>query len=71
VTELSIPKKPVKEGNTLENWYPPGSRGRDVFEYFYESGLLKQFIKQGKEYVFMSNVENLGAIIGRQSVFVI
>jgi len=64
VTWTATPKKPVKEGD-LENWYPPGSG--DVFESFYASGLLDQFIKEGKEYVFMANVENLGAIIGRQN----
>jgi len=64
VTWSVAAKKPVTEGGT-ENWYPPGSG--DVFESFHKSGLLEQFIKQGKEYVFISNVENLGAIVGRDN----
>lgn len=27
------------------------------------SGMLDKFIKEGKEYIFISNVENLGAVL--------
>ena len=32
-----------------------------MYESFHNSGLLDQFIKQGKEYVFISNIDNMGA----------
>jgi len=51
-----IPKPGVFKAG---DWYPPGSG--DVFASLSSSGLLDKFIQQGKEYVFISNVENLGA----------
>lgn len=45
----------------LDSWYPPGHG--DVYESFYNSGLLKQFIDDGREYVFISNMDNLGATV--------
>jgi UTP--glucose-1-phosphate uridylyltransferase len=45
----------------LECWYPPGHG--DLYESFYNSGLLQQFIREGKEYVFVSNSDNLGAVV--------
>ena len=43
------------------SWYPPGHG--DVYESFNNSGLLKQFVDQGREYVFISNIDNLGATV--------
>ena len=43
------------------SWYPPGHG--DVYQSFYNSGLLKQLIDEGKEYVFVSNIDNLGATV--------
>ena len=43
------------------SWYPPGHG--DLYSSFHNSGLLDQFIKQGKEYVFVSNIDNLGATV--------
>lgn len=45
----------------LEAWYPPGHG--DFYQSFYNSGLLERFIKQGKEYCFLSNIDNLGATV--------
>ena len=42
-------------------WYPPGHG--DVYQSFYNSGLLETFINQGKEYMFISNIDNLGATV--------
>ena len=42
-------------------WAPPGHA--DVFPAMYESGLLKDFISKGFEYLFISNVDNLGATL--------
>ncbi|XP_033104983.1 UTP--glucose-1-phosphate uridylyltransferase-like isoform X2 [Anneissia japonica] len=45
----------------IENWYPPGHG--DVYNSFYNSGLLDGFIEKGKEFMFMSNIDNLGATV--------
>nr|QBH73777.1 UTP-glucose-1-phosphate uridylyltransferase 2 [Nicoletia phytophila] len=47
--------------NDLEAWYPPGHG--DFYESFSNSGLLKKFVEQGREYCFMSNIDNLGATV--------
>ena len=43
------------------SWYPPGHG--DTYESFYNSGLLDTFINNGKEYIFVSNIDNLGATV--------
>lgn len=45
----------------MEAWYPPGHG--DFYESFQKSGLLKQFINEGREFLFLSNIDNLGATI--------
>lgn len=44
-----------------ESWYPPGHG--DFYESFSNSGLLRQFIEKGREYCFISNIDNLGATV--------
>lgn len=44
-----------------EGWYPPGHG--DVYASIYNSGLLDEFIKAGKKYMFISNIDNLGATV--------
>ncbi|XP_060571043.1 UTP--glucose-1-phosphate uridylyltransferase-like isoform X2 [Ruditapes philippinarum] len=46
---------------SADGWYPPGHG--DIYASFYNSGLLEEFIKQGKEYMFVSNIDNLGATV--------
>ncbi|XP_063056058.1 UDP-glucose pyrophosphorylase 2a isoform X2 [Engraulis encrasicolus] len=48
-------------GENSEAWYPPGHG--DIYASFYNSGLLDQLISQGKEYIFVSNIDNLGATV--------
>lgn len=43
------------------SWYPPGHG--DFYDTFCSSGLLKQFIGEGREYCFLSNIDNLGATV--------
>ena len=43
------------------SWYPPGHG--DIYRSFYNSGLLSKFIDEGKEYMFVSNIDNLGATV--------
>lgn len=45
----------------MEHWYPPGHG--DFYESFNNSGLLKKFIEEGREYCFISNIDNLGATV--------
>jgi len=45
----------------LEPWYPPGHG--DFYNAFLNSGLLDKFIAEGKEYVFISNIDNLGSTV--------
>ncbi|XP_072030967.1 UTP--glucose-1-phosphate uridylyltransferase-like isoform X1 [Amphiura filiformis] len=58
---LPIAKDWSTNGDNLESWYPPGHG--DVYQALYNSGLLENFINQGKEYMFMSNIDNLGATV--------
>ncbi|KAF5403849.1 UTP--glucose-1-phosphate uridylyltransferase [Paragonimus heterotremus] len=52
-----------------ELWYPPGHG--DVYRCFQKSGLLKKFMLSGKEWVFISNIDNLGATVDTgKSVYV-
>ncbi|KAI9362061.1 UTP--glucose-1-phosphate uridylyltransferase family [Zopfochytrium polystomum] len=54
---------PVAKSYDAHNsvWYPPGHG--DLFESLANSGLLDSLIDQGKEYLFVSNVDNLGATV--------
>lgn len=44
-----------------EKFYPPGHG--DVYQSFYTSPLFKQFVKEGRNICFLSNIDNLGATI--------
>ncbi|KJH49098.1 UTP--glucose-1-phosphate uridylyltransferase [Dictyocaulus viviparus] len=43
------------------SWYPPGHG--NFYEALYNSGLLDTFIEAGKEYCFLSNIDNMGATV--------
>ncbi|RKP07863.1 UTP--glucose-1-phosphate uridylyltransferase family, partial [Thamnocephalis sphaerospora] len=45
----------------ISMWFPPGHG--DLFESLARSGVLDELIDQGKEYLFVSNVDNLGATV--------
>ena len=45
----------------IDKWYPPGHG--DFYESFRDSGNLEMFINEGRQYCFISNVDNLGATI--------
>jgi len=42
-------------------WYPPGHG--DVYQCLSDSGLLDKYLADGKEWAFISNVDNLGATV--------
>lgn len=45
----------------IEAWYPPGHG--DFYDTFRNSGFLEKFIEEGREYCFLSNIDNLGATV--------
>ncbi|XP_037962685.1 UTP--glucose-1-phosphate uridylyltransferase isoform X3 [Plutella xylostella] len=54
----------AKDANVMDDieaWYPPGHG--DFYESFTNSGLLDKFIKEGRTYCFISNIDNLGATV--------
>lgn len=55
---LPIPQSPNDSKNC---WYPPGHG--DVFESLNNSGCLDELISRGIEYIFISNIDNLGATV--------
>ncbi|RZB70058.1 UTP--glucose-1-phosphate uridylyltransferase isoform F [Glycine soja] len=52
---------PSKGHTDKDGWYPPGHG--DVFPSLLNSGKLDALLSQGKEYVFVANSDNLGAIV--------
>ncbi|XP_059623271.1 UTP--glucose-1-phosphate uridylyltransferase [Cornus florida] len=52
---------PCKGNTTKDGWYPPGHG--DVFPSLMNSGKLDALLSQGKEYIFVANSDNLGAIV--------
>ena len=45
----------------IDSWYPPGHG--DFYQSFSNSGLLDELLEDGKEYCFISNIDNLGATV--------
>ncbi|ODV93274.1 hypothetical protein PACTADRAFT_51886 [Pachysolen tannophilus NRRL Y-2460] len=52
---------PQNYNDSLDSWYPPGHG--DLFESLVQSGELDALISQGKEVLFVSNGDNLGATV--------
>ncbi|KMZ76338.1 UTP--glucose-1-phosphate uridylyltransferase [Zostera marina] len=52
---------PCKGQTGKDGWYPPGHG--DVFPALMNSGKLDLLLSQGKEYIFVANSDNLGAIV--------
>lgn len=59
--ESLLPIAKSSQTDLNEAWYPPGHG--DVYESFYNSGVLQKLLDKGKEYVFISNIDNLGATV--------
>ncbi|KAK2683143.1 Nucleotide-diphospho-sugar transferase [Fusarium oxysporum f. sp. vasinfectum] len=55
---LPVPKH---NDSPINEWYPPGHG--DVFESLYNSGILDKLLERGIEIIFLSNVDNLGAVV--------
>lgn len=58
--ESSMPV-PSRLYHNKSEWYPPGHG--DFYPAFYASGIMKQLQAEGIEFVFVSNVDNLGATV--------
>lgn len=62
IKETMLPLPNTKfDRATRDKWYPPGHG--DVYHALFDSGLLENLVNQGKEYIFISNVDNLGATV--------
>ncbi|GLG93244.1 hypothetical protein R5R35_006552 [Gryllus longicercus] len=57
---LPVPKT-CNVNENMDAWYPPGHG--DFYYSFLESGLLRRFLEEGREYCFISNIDNLGATV--------
>ena len=51
---------PTTANDDKKNWYPPGHG--DLYSALLHSDVLDQLIADGKEYLFVSNSDNLGAV---------
>lgn len=60
-TLLPIPQTADQNNIELDAWYPPGHG--DVFDSFVNSSLFEKYKQEGKEYIFISNIDNLGATV--------
>lgn len=52
---------PTSWDGSDEEWYPPGHG--DMYLSLKSSGLLDELLAAGKEYIFVSNADNLGATV--------
>lgn len=52
---------PQSYNDDLDSWYPPGHG--DLFESLHSSGELDALLAQGREILFVSNGDNLGATV--------
>ena len=57
----SLLPAPKEFDSQISDWYPPGHG--DVFESLYNSGILDKLIDRGVEILFLSNADNLGAVV--------
>ncbi|KAN0090840.1 UTP--glucose-1-phosphate uridylyltransferase family [Tylopilus felleus] len=47
-----------------KHWYPPGHG--DLYDTLVRSGILDRLLADGKEYLFVSNSDNMGAIVDQR-----
>ncbi|KAH9957928.1 UTP-glucose-1-phosphate uridylyltransferase [Russula dissimulans] len=60
IKETLLPA-PKSAEDDKKSWYPPGHG--DLYNALLHSGVLDQLIAEGKEYLFVSNSDNLGAVV--------
>ena len=59
VYKESLLPSPHSFDDDKDKWYPPGHG--DLYNTLVHTGLLSQLLSQGKEYLFVSNSDNLAA----------
>lgn len=60
IYEETLEPVPSSPSDSINKWNPPGHG--DVFHSFRDSGLLDEFLKEGKKFMLVSNIDNLGGI---------
>jgi UTP--glucose-1-phosphate uridylyltransferase len=61
VLKDSLLPLPEDINGKADEWYPPGHG--DVFPALVNSGLVDKMLAEGKEFIFISNADNLGATV--------
>lgn len=61
ISKESLLPLPTHYDDDKELWFPPGHG--DLYESLVRTGTLDSLIAQGKEYLFVSNIDNLGATV--------
>lgn len=61
IYEDTLEPVPANKDAPLSEWNPPGHG--DVYHCLRDSGLLDKFLAEGRRYMFVSNIDNLGARI--------
>ncbi|KAH0827462.1 UTP-glucose-1-phosphate uridylyltransferase [Lanmaoa asiatica] len=55
---------PHQARDDKKHWYPPGHG--DLYDSLVRSGILDRLLADGKEYLFVSNSDNLGAVVDQK-----
>ncbi|KZT04671.1 UTP--glucose-1-phosphate uridylyltransferase [Laetiporus sulphureus 93-53] len=61
ILKESLMPFPKNANDDKNKWYPPGHG--DLYNALLHSGVLDQLLSEGKEYLFVSNSDNLGAVV--------
>ncbi|KTW26779.1 hypothetical protein T552_02780 [Pneumocystis carinii B80] len=61
ISKESLLPIPRTYDSYIYEWYPPGHG--DLFKALSNSGLLEKLLSRGKEILFVSNIDNLGAVV--------
>ncbi|KAI5185769.1 UTP--glucose-1-phosphate uridylyltransferase [Nematocida homosporus] len=60
-TLLPVLSDSTNPASAQEGWYPPGHG--DLFSSLQDSGMLDKLLAEGKEYLFVSNIDNLRSVV--------
>jgi UTP--glucose-1-phosphate uridylyltransferase len=61
IMKESLLPAPRSPDDDIGKWYPPGHG--DLYDAMFNSGLIDELLAAGKEWLFVSNVDNLGATV--------
>jgi len=60
ICKETLQPSPRHASDDKKHWYPPGHG--DLYESLVHTGVLDRLLVEGKEYLFVSNSDNLGAV---------